>query len=52
MAELDWALASLEAPKSGKRKSEIDTSEIETKLDKEYVSMAVTDILIAEYSLG
>ncbi|KAJ6526575.1 RAD26-like SNF2 family DNA-dependent ATPase [Mycena vulgaris] len=36
MAELDWALASLEAPKSGRRKSEIDVSEVETKLDKEY----------------
>ncbi|KAJ7468628.1 P-loop containing nucleoside triphosphate hydrolase protein [Mycena latifolia] len=36
LAELDWALASMDAPKSGKRKSEIDVSEVETKLDKEY----------------
>ncbi|KAJ7482264.1 RAD26-like SNF2 family DNA-dependent ATPase [Mycena galericulata] len=37
MAELDWALASMDAPKTtGRRKSDIDVSDIETKLDKEY----------------
>ncbi|KAJ7682903.1 P-loop containing nucleoside triphosphate hydrolase protein [Mycena rosella] len=36
LAELDWALASMEAPKGARRESEIDVHEIETKLDKEY----------------
>ncbi|KAJ6542692.1 P-loop containing nucleoside triphosphate hydrolase protein [Mycena capillaripes] len=37
LAELDWALGSMDAPKpKSKRKSDIDIAEVETKLDKEY----------------
>ncbi|KAJ7145823.1 P-loop containing nucleoside triphosphate hydrolase protein [Mycena epipterygia] len=35
LAELDWALASMDAPQA-KKKSDIDIVEVETKLDKEY----------------
>lgn len=38
MAELDWALETMDAPKpKSKRKSDIDVADVETKLGKEYV---------------
>ncbi|KAJ7079572.1 RAD26-like SNF2 family DNA-dependent ATPase [Mycena belliarum] len=38
LAELDWALASMDAPRSssGKKKTGVDITEVETNLDKEY----------------
>lgn len=40
LAELDWALASMDAPapkKGGRRKSDMDVADVEIGLDKEYV---------------